>query len=106
MLSNLIPKRSYIKLKDKIRKGEQIPCFTKTHEENLNCDQNNCLDCLLDELKNEDWKHSPENVFLKSAYEKKIIQNLANSLNELNKEDKKNLQQILTLYNLKYEHIL
>ena len=54
----------------------------------------------------ENWKKSPEKKFLKIAYEKKIIQHIATSLSELNKEDKKNLEQILALYNFKYDYSL
>merc|ERR1712064_200265 len=57
-----------------------------------------CLDCFLDELKKEDWDKSPENVFLKIAFEKKIVQNIYTSIKDLNKEDKKKIDCIFTLF--------
>ena len=59
-----------------------------------------CLKCLIEELKDEKWYDSPENVLLKIAYEKKIIQNNTTSIKELNKEDRKNVEAMLYLYNL------
>ena len=58
---------------------------------------------LIEELKRENWHHSPDDVLLKVAHEKNIIQNNTATLKNLNKEDKKNLEEILALYYLKYE---
>ena len=55
----------------------------------------------MKELIKENWQRYPENVMLKIAYEKKIILNLVTSISDLNKEDKKNLERINFLYNLK-----
>ena len=60
------------------------------------CENENCLNCLAKELNEENWQKNTENVLLKIAYEKKIIKNIANSMSELNKEDKKNVERILT----------
>ena len=106
VLFNRILKRSYTKLKDESEKSDDSFHLTMIQTENKNDEYIKCLDCLLEELKMENWKKNPEKMFLKMAYEKKIIQNIATSLSELNKEDKKNLEQILALYNFKYDYSL
>ena len=68
-----------------------------------NCEYYDKLDCLLEKLNNEDWNNNPDDTLLKFAYDNKIIKNDAASFIELNKEDKKNLEEVLTLYYLKYE---
>ena len=68
-----------------------------------NCECYDQLDCLLEKLNNEDWKNNPDGILLKFAYDNKIIKNDAASLIELNKEDKKNLEEVLVLYYLKFE---
>ena len=72
--------------------------YTKQHSKNEKCENDTCLDCLIEELKKENWHNSSEDVLLKIAYEKKIIQNIVTSISDLNKEDKKKLEQILSLY--------
>ena len=47
-----------------------------------------------------------QNVFLKIAFEKKIVQNIYTSIKGLNKEDKKNVEYFLAMYYLKYEYYL
>ena len=66
------------------------------HNNSEKSETDSCMDCLIKELKKEDWGKFSEKMLLKIAYEKKIIKNIANSMSELNKEDKKNVEQILT----------
>ena len=73
------------------------------HSEEQIIENMNCLRSLIEELKRENWHHSPDDVLLKVAHEKNIIQNNTATLKNLNKEDKKNLEEILALYYLKYE---
>ena len=75
--------------------------YNKVPHSDKNCEVENCADCLVKELIKENWQKNPENVMLKIAYEKKIILNLVTSINDLKKEDKKNLERINFLYNLK-----
>ena len=98
-----IPKRTSPKLNVENQKHEK--CLGKVCEIN-NCENNDCLDCLLEELKKENWKASSENIFLKIAYEKNIILDIATSINQLDKEDKKYLGRILVLYDLKHNYRL
>ena len=67
-----------------------------------NCEYYDQLDCLSEKLNNEDWKNNLD-LLLRFAYDNKIIKNDAASLNELKKEDKKNLEEVLALYFLKLE---
>ena len=106
MLFNRILKRSYTKLKEESEKSDDSFHLTMIQPENKNDEYIKCLDCLLEELKMEKWNKSPEKMFLKIAYEKKIIQNMSTSFSELSKEDKKNLEQILALYNFKNDYSL
>ena len=104
MFCNCIEKGSYTKLNDRNQqKGDDSFCFTKIHETKRHCEYPDCIDCLLGKLEKENWKKKPENIMLKIAYENKIIKNPASCINELNKEDKKNSEQILALYFTKYE---
>ena len=80
--------------------------YSRLHNKDEKCGTHDCNECLVTELLKENWQEKPENDYLKIAYEKKIIQHIANSLSELNKEDKKNLEQILALYNFKYDYSL
>ena len=68
-------------------------------DENV-CENNNSFKCFIEDLKRENWHHSPEDVLLKTAYERKIIQKNPTTINELDKEDKKNLKDILVLCKL------
>ena len=76
-----------------------IRIHNKTVDENVG-DNNNSLKCFIEDLKRENWHHSPEDVLLKTAYERKIIQKNPSTINELDKEDKKNLKDILVLCKL------
>ena len=83
----------------------------KDKSENTGCDEKeceryNCLDCILEDLKKENWEPSEETVFLKIAYEKEIIKNICDSISELNKEDKQSIEYFLAMYYLKYEYCL
>ena len=74
--------------------------YTKLNESNEKCENDTCLDCLIEELKKDNWHKSSDHDLLKIAYEKKIIQNNATSITELNREDRKIVKQILGLCNL------
>ena len=71
--------------------------LTNEDERCENCNNNKCTDCLVKELRKENWPNNPEFLTLKIAYEKKIIQTNATSLKELNEDDKKKLKRILYL---------
>ena len=88
MLCNCIPKSDYDKL-------------SEVNGNELNCENDNCTSCLIEELKKQKW-HSRkyDHEFLKIAYEKNIIQSLPSSIKELSKEDKKGIKSILTLCHL------
>ena len=75
----------------------------KFHDKSCECENCLSMECLLEKLKNQDWKNNPENVFLEIAYDNKIIKDIVTSSSQLNSEDKKNLEEILALYYLKYE---
>jgi len=120
MIFKSIQKQIYNKLNGKNEKNEN----DETREKNENkisekrndeykkckievCEKSDpCLDCFLDELKKENWDKSPENVFLKIAFEKKIVQNNYTLIKDLNKEDKKSVEYFLAMYYLKYEYYL
>merc|ERR1712172_445828 len=70
------------------------PNYTKLQCKDEKCEKDNCDDCLVKELLKENWQDNTEHVFLKIAYEKQIIQNIATSIGDLNKEDKKTLERI------------
>ena len=70
------------------------------HSEEQIIENMNCLRSLIEELKRENWHHSPDDVLLKVAHEKNIIQNNTAAIKTLNKEDKKNLELFLVLCNL------
>ena len=50
--------------------------LTNEDERCENCNNNECTDCLVKELRKENWPNNPEFLTLKIAYEKKIIQTL------------------------------
>ena len=70
--------------------------YNKVLDPNL-CKNRTCLICFIEDLKREKWHHSPENVFLKTALKRKIIKNKTATIDELNREDKKNMKYILVL---------
>ena len=86
MFSKCLSKRNYTQLSETNVKN-------KTQE----CEKIDCLSCLIQELKCEKWQERSDEVFLKMAYEKKIIQNIPDSINKLNKEDKRSLKDILAM---------
>ena len=89
MLCNCIPKSDYDKL-------------SEVNGNELNCENDNCTSCLIEELKKQKWHYRNYNdhEFLKIAYEKNIIQSLPSSIKKLSKEDKKGIKKILTLCHL------
>merc|ERR1712064_122493 len=120
MIFKSIQKKIYNKLNGKNEKHENNE--TEEKNENIMNEKRNdeykkckievceksypCLDCFLDELKEENWDKSPENLFLKIAFEKKIVQNIYTSIKDLNKEDKKSVEYFLAMYYLKYDYCL
>merc|ERR1711922_135773 len=76
-----------------------IRIHNKTVNENV-CENNNSLKYFIEDLKRENWHHSPEDVLLKTAYERKIIQKNPTTIDQLDKEDKKNLENVLVLCKL------
>ena len=76
-----------------------IRIHKKPLDENV-CEINNSLKCFIEDLKREKWHHSPEDVLLKTAFEKKIIQKNPTTINGLDKEDKENLKCVLVLCSL------
>merc|ERR1712228_953737 len=89
MLCNCIPKRSY----ETLTNNEKVRCtFSKVDK---NCENDNCVYRLVDELKKEKWHHSPEDTLLKTAFAREIIKDDTKSISELKKKDKENLETIL-----------
>merc|ERR1712217_201959 len=94
MLCNCIPKRSY----ETLSNNEKFKCtFSKVDK---NCENDNCVYRLVDELKKEKWLHSPEDTLLKTAFAREIIKDDTKSISELNKKDKENLETILVFCKL------
>ena len=75
-------------------------CYSKQNLESLelcNGKGNICLDCLIQELVNEDWREEPMNIILKTAYDKGIKQNSPLTVIQLSKEDRERLEFIMVL---------
>ena len=68
--------------------------YNKVLDKDILCKNSMCLICFIEKLKKENWHHNPESVFLKAAYERKIIKKLAQTTKELEREDKENLKCI------------
>ena len=51
-------------------------------------------------LRKKKWQEAPEDIFLKIAYEEKIIKKITHSFDELNQEDKGNLKFIMMQMNM------
>jgi len=69
------------------------------------CKNNDCIECLVEDLLRENWQDKPEIDYLKTAHEKNIIEHAATSISDLNEEEKKNLIGINYLYVLKTYHV-
>ena len=87
MLCNCIPKSDYDKL-------------SEVNGNELNCENENCTSCLIEELKKQKWhsRNYNDREFLKIAYEKNIIRSLPSSIKELSKEDRKEIKAIAYIY--------
>ena len=68
--------------------------------------EDDCMSCLIMDLKQQNWKDSPDEIFLKIAYEKKIINNITTSIEKLSKEDKESLESVLIFLALDEYHLL
>merc|ERR1711963_237137 len=69
----------------------------------LECKEELCTTCLVEELRQLKWHSNPyenEDQFLKTAFEKNIIEALPKSIKTLTKDDKKRVSAVLTLCHL------
>ena len=82
-------------------------CISKQNYSNKDekCKNNDCIECLIEELLKENWQDKPEIEYLKIAHEKNIIDHAATSISDLNEEEKKNLIRINYLYVLNTYHV-
>jgi len=65
------------------------------------CKNDDCIECLVEELLKENWQDKSEIDYFKTAHEKNIIGHVATSISDLNEEERKNLMRINYLYVLK-----
>ena len=77
----------------------------KHYEERYGHENIISLAFLIGELRKENWHNSPENILLKTAHEKNIIKTIPATINELNEEDKKNLEFFQVLCSLEDYHL-
>ena len=91
-----IPTRKYKKLSTNCQEAKPI---------DKQCEYD-FLSCLIMDLKQQNWKDSPDDVFLKIAYEKKIINHITTSIDQLTKEDKESLEFMLVFISLEEYHLL
>ena len=63
------------------------------------CNDNSkiCLESLIQELANKNWRDNSQDEILKIAFERGIIQNIPASIKQLTEEDKETLEFMLVM---------